>query len=59
MGFYMMCFKLVGLGQMGTGRDPGAEARSCATLEATVRILALTLNDAGFSAKINMISLNF
>lgn len=54
-----MCFKLVGLGQMGTGRDPGAEARSCATLEATVRILALTLNDAGFSAKINMISLNF
>lgn len=37
--------KLVWLGQMGTGRGQGAEARPHGALEATGRVLAFTLND--------------
>lgn len=44
--------RLVWLGQMGTGRDLGAKARPCGALEATVKILAFTLNDAGSPGRV-------
>lgn len=40
------------LRQMGTGRDLGAEARSCGAVEATVKILSFTLNDAGSHGRV-------
>lgn len=40
------------LGQLEMGRDPAAEDRPHAALEATVRILAFTLKDTGSHGRV-------